>query len=65
MSRFDNNCLWITGHFDDRIPRTVPVRVFGRERKTDVLFVADPVHGDGAHRTDKLHLVELFCKHDD
>ena len=41
MSRFDNNCLWITRHFYDRFPRAVLVGVVGSDAEACHLGVAD------------------------
>ena len=41
MSRFDNNCLWITGGLDDRFARTVLEGVVGSDAEACHLGVAD------------------------
>ena len=60
MSRFDNNCLWITGDVHDRIVFPVLVRVFGDEGETADLRFADPVEGHRSHDAAKFDLVQKF-----
>ena len=41
MSRFDNNCLWITGDLDDRFAAAVLEGVVGSDAEACHLGVAD------------------------
>ena len=60
MSRFDNNCLWITGHVHDGVVAAVLVGVFGDEGEAAYLGVADPVEGGLAHDAAEFDLVQKF-----
>lgn len=63
MSRFDNNCLWITGHVHDGVVAAVLVGVFGDEGEAAHLGVADPVQGGLSHDAAEFDLVQKFhCK---
>ena len=63
MSRFDNNCLWITGHVHDGVVPAVLVGVFGDEGEAAYLGVADPVQGGLSHDAAEFDLVQKFhCK---
>ena len=60
MSRFDNNCLWITGRFYDRISIPVFVHIIGCDTQMDhhpAVHVLLPDEPDGPAQFD---VIELF-----
>ena len=60
MSRFDNNCLWITGGLDDRFPRAVLVGVVGGDGEACHLGVADVLDAGIPDDAAEGNLIELF-----
>ena len=60
MSRFDNNCLWITGRVHDGISVPVLVGIFRGDGEPAYLGVAYPVEGGGSYDAPQFDLVDEF-----
>lgn len=60
MSRFDNNCLWITGRVHDRRAILAFVGIRGGEGEIADQKPADDVGADVADQTDNFDFVDLF-----
>ena len=60
MSRFDNNCLWITGGFDDGISVPTFVNVIGGHSDLCHPLASIALYPDGAYIASKFNPVNLF-----
>ena len=60
MSRFDNNCLWITGRVHDRVPFPVLVGIIGGDGEAAYLGVSHPVEGGGPDDAPEFDFVHEF-----
>ena len=63
MSRFDNNCLWITGRFDDRLSAPVFVHIIGSDAQMCHHLPVDGLLPDEADGTAQFDAIELFHNH--
>ena len=60
MSRFDNNCLWITGGVHDGIAVAVLVSVIGGKGEPAHLRFPDPVVGGVSYDATEFDSVDEF-----
>ena len=60
MSRFDNNCLWITSGFDDRFAVPVLVGIVGGEGEVCCFRVAEFFDVDASDKSAEFDLVQKF-----
>ena len=60
MSRFDNNCLWITGGFDGLATVLCEVFAFSDDEKVSNLGGVEVLDVDAPEGSDKFDFVQMF-----